>query len=171
MTRLGKDAMEDELSIPDNLDACRRQLSETLRKLEQTEEKYLRAAADVENIRKWTERNVLARAKEDQRSQLQPFLEVIDNLERALSQPAELITLYRGVELTMIQLKKALANAGVEPIKAEPGDPFDPNYHEGVGARYGEVDEPAIDEVVQTGYLYENELLRPARVTVIKPRD
>lgn len=114
---------------------------------------------------------MLARAKEKQRSQLHPFLKVMDNFERALSQHAELITLYRGVELPMIQLKKALADAGAEQIKVEPGDPFDSSYHEGVGARYGEVDEPTIAEVVQTRYLYENELLRPARVIVIKPSD
>ena len=168
---MGKEDMEDELYLPDNLEACQRQLSETRRKVEETEDKYLRAAAEVENVRKWTERNVLARAKEDQRTQLHLFLDVMDNLERALSQPAESITLYRGVELTMLQLKKALASAGVERIQVEPGDSFDPAYQEGVGVRYGEVDEPEIGEVVQTGYLYENELLRPARVVVIKPRD
>lgn len=171
MTNIDKGAMEDELYLPDNLEACRRELSETRHKLDETEDKYLRAAAEVENVRKWTERNVLARAKEKQRSLLYPFLDVLDNLERALTQPAELITLYKGVELTMIQLKKALADAGVERLQVEPNDSFDPNYQEGVSVRHGEVDEPVIAEVIQAGYLHENELLRPARVVVIKPRD
>lgn len=171
MTKTGKGAKEDELYLPDNLESCHSQLTETRRQLEETEEKYLRAAAQVENVRKWTERNVLARAKEDQRSLLHQFLDVMDNLERALSQPADLTSLYKGVELTMIQLEKALAKAGVERIKVEPRDSFDPTYHEGISVRYGEVDDPEIAEVVQTGYLHENELLRPARVAVIKPRD
>ena len=160
---------KDELYLPDNLENCHAELSAAQQELEEMKNKYLRAAAQVENVRKWTERDTLARAKENQRSFLRQLLEVMDNLERALAQPGEPATLYQGVQLTRKQLGKVLAQAGVERIKVELGQAFDPNYHEGVEVRFGDVDQPTIVAVTQPGYSYENELLRPAGVVVIRP--
>ena len=162
---------KDELYLPDNLENCHAELSAAQQELEEMKDKYLRAAAQVENVRKWTERDTLARAKEKQRSFLRQLLEVMDNLERALAQPGEPATLYQGVQLTQKQLGKVLSQAGVERIRVEPGQAFDPNYHEGVDVRFGDVDQPTIVAVTQPGYLYENDLLRPAGVVVIRPID
>ena len=100
---------------------------------------------------------------------LRQLVEVMDNLERALVQPAEPAVLYQGVQLTRMQLGKVLAQAGVERITVEPGEAFDPTYQDGVELRYGEVDQPTVAAVIQPGYLHENELLRPASVVVVKP--
>ncbi|HEX9597158.1 MAG TPA: nucleotide exchange factor GrpE [Anaerolineales bacterium] len=162
---------EDTLLIPDNLEQCQAELIESRRETEELKDRFLRAAAQIENIRKWTERDVLARSKEDQRRLLRQFLEVVDNLERALARPAEPDALAQGVQLTLKQFKKVLAQAGVERMQVEPGDLFDPAYHQGVEARQDEVDEPTIAEIVQPGYLYENDLLRPASVIVLRPVD
>ena len=162
---------EDTLLIPDNLKQCQAELIESRRETEELKDRFLRAAAQIENIRKWTERDVLARSKEDQRRLLRQFLEVVDNLERALARPAEPDALAQGVQLTLKQFKKVLAQAGVERMQVEPGDLFDPAYHQGVEARQDEVDEPTIAEIVQPGYLYENDLLRPASVIVLRPVD
>lgn len=162
---------KDELYLPDNLENCHAELSAAQQELVEMKDKYLRAAAQVENVRKWTERDTLARAKEKQRSFLRQLLEVMDNLERALAQPGEPATLYQGVQLTRNQFGKVLAQAGVERIKVELGQAFDPNYHEGVEVRFGDVDQPTIAAVTHHGYLYENDLLRPAGVVVIRPID
>ena len=153
------------------MENCHAELTETRRELEETKDKYLRAAAQVENVRKWTERDVLIRAKEYQRKLLRQLLEVMDNLDRALAQPAEPAVLYQGVQLTRMQLRKVLTQAGVEQIKVKLGEPFDPTYHEGVEVRFGDVDQPTVAAVTQPGYLYENELLRPASVIVVRPLD
>src|SRR5690242_10356429 len=160
---------KDELYLPDNLENCHAELSAAQQELEEMKDKYLRAAAQVDNVRKWTERDTLARSKEKQRSFLRQLLEVMDNLERALAQPGEPASLYQGVQLTQKQLGKVLSQAGVERIRVEPGQAFDPNYHEGVEVRFGDVDQPTIVAVTQPGYLYENDLLRPAGVVVIRP--
>jgi molecular chaperone GrpE len=157
-----------ELLLPENLEDCQTALIETRREADELRDKYLRAAAQVENVRKWTERDVLSRAKEDKRNLLRQLLEVMDNLERALSQPADQETLHRGVQLIGQQLEKVLAQAGVERIRVQPGQPFDPTYHEAVEVRHGDVDHPTVAGVVKNGYLHENELLRPAGVVVIK---
>lgn len=161
----------EALFLPDNLEECQAELTETRREMEELKDKFLRAAAQIENIRKWTERDVMARSKENQRKLLRQFLEVLDNLERALAQPAEPDVLAQGVQLTLKQFEKVLAQAGVERIKVEPGDYFDPTYHEGVEVRYAEVDQPTVAKVLQPGYSYENELLRPASVVVLTPAD
>ncbi|HEX6269443.1 MAG TPA: nucleotide exchange factor GrpE [Anaerolineales bacterium] len=160
----------EQLLLPENLEDCHAELSAARQELEETKDKYLRAAAQIENVRKWTERDVLARSKEDQRKLLRQFLEVMDNLERALAQPAELAILYQGVQLTQKHLGKVLTQAGVERLKVEPGQVFDPTYHEGVEVRFGDVDQMMIAEVLQPGYLYESELLRPAGVVVVRPK-
>jgi molecular chaperone GrpE len=164
------DPVEREaLFLPDNLEECQAELTETRREMEELKDRFLRAAAQIENVRKWTERDVMARSKENQRKLLRQFLEVADNLERALARPADPEVLTQGIQLTLRQLEKTLAQADVKRLQVEPGDAFDPAYHEGVEARPGNVDEPTIAEVIQPGYLYENELLRPARVAVFKP--
>jgi len=160
---------KDSLAPPENLEQCQAELTETRREMEELKDRFLRAAAQIENIRKWTERDVLARMKEDQRKLLRQFLEVVDNLERALAQPAESEALAQGVQLTLKQLVKVLAQAGVERIPVEPGDTFDPTYHEGIETRAGEVDEFTVAEVVQPGYLIEKDILRPAGVVVLRP--
>jgi molecular chaperone GrpE len=162
---------KEEVFLPDNLENCQAELSAARQELEETKDKYLRAAAQVDNVRKWTERDTLARARENQRDLLRQFLDVMDNLERALAQSAEQTdptVLYQGVQLTRNQFAKVLAQAGVERIKVERGQVFDPNYHEGVEVRFGDVDQPVIAAVTKPGYLYENELLRPASVVVVR---
>jgi molecular chaperone GrpE len=94
----------------------------------------------------------------------------MDNLERALAHPADANALAAGVRLTLKQFEKALAQAGVQRMQVRAGDLFDPAYHEGIEAHVYEVDEPIIAEVLKPGYLYENDLLRPASVIVIKPK-
>ena len=159
---------KENLALPDDLENCHTLLVETRQELEEVKDKYLRTAAQVENVRKWTERDILARAKEDQRKLLRQFLEVMDNLDRALAQPATAADLYQGVRLTRSQMEKVLAKAGVERMKVEPGQAFDPTFHEAVEVRFQGLEEPTVAEVVEPGYLYENDLLRPARVVVSK---
>lgn len=160
---------KDTLIIPDNLEQCQAELTETRREMEELKDRFLRTAAQIENIRKWTERDVMTRSKESQRKLLRQLLEVVDNLERALARPAAPGVLAQGVQQTLKQFEKVLTQAGVERIQVEPGDSFDPTYHEGLEARQAEVDEPTVAEIVQPGYLYENDLLRPASVIVLRP--
>jgi molecular chaperone GrpE (heat shock protein) len=68
---------------PDESD-CLPQLEQAQQKAADYKDKYLRAAAQAENIRKWTERDIQARATEEKRVLLSRLLEVADNLNRAL---------------------------------------------------------------------------------------
>jgi molecular chaperone GrpE len=163
-----EEAMQ-KVQSPDSLEDCQTALGEARREVEELRDRYLRTAAEVENVRKWTERDTLARVKETQRNFLRQLLEVIDNLERALAQSTEQGVLYQGLQLTLRQLEQVLARAGLERIPAQPGQSFDPTSHEAVEVRQGNVSQPTVGDIVQPGYSHEGVLLRPARVVVVQP--
>jgi molecular chaperone GrpE len=158
----------EEHAAPTTLDECQTVLAEARREADELRDKYLRAVAEAENARKWAERDVQARATESKRRLLRQLLEVSDNLERALTLPAEPAALHQGVEMTLRQLTRVLAQASVERIAVEPGQPFDPFYHEAVEARTGDVPQDTVVEVVRSGYLHDGAVLRPARVAVMR---
>jgi molecular chaperone GrpE len=157
-----------ERAAPTTLEECQTILAEARSEADELREKYLRAVAEAENARKWAERDAQARATQSQRRLLRHLLEVIDNLERALTTPAEASGLRQGVEITLRQLTWVLAQVGVERMAVEAGQPFDPMYHEAVAVRPGDVSEDTVVEVVQSGYLHDGIVLRPARVVVMR---
>lgn len=152
-------------SAPDESD-CITQLKQVQEEAADYKDKYLRAAAQADNIRKWTERDIQARATEEKRLLLSRLLEVADNLQRALEDQTG-SSLKQGVELTLRQLEKVLSREGVEQVPVVIGQPFDPYYQEAVEARPDNgVDPHTVVGLVQPGYMHNGFLLRPARVIV-----
>ncbi len=144
-------------------------LAETQAKLEQQREQMLRALADTENVRK----RLQAEAANNQKYALEGFakglLPVVDSLEAAVKSAD-----VSGIEVIARQLKAALDKAGVQPIDPVPGERFDPHREQAmaaVEAPPGEMREPnTIVAVMQKGYSLHDRVLRPALVTVAKPR-
>ena len=96
------------------------------------------------------------------------FLEVIDNLERALSAAGEsgdFTALYRGVEITYKDSMKVLGRWGVKEVSPL-GEEFDPGKHEAVEHVDSDDDDGKVVEVLRKGYLLKERLLRPALVKV-----
>jgi molecular chaperone GrpE len=129
-------------------------------------DKYLRAAAEVENTKKRLERRYADQAEEEKKRLLRAFLTVADNLERALAHSGD--GLRDGVQLTYQELQRLLSLEGVEPLEAI-GQPFDPYYHEAVDTVVGDDDPETVVGEREKGYLYRGELLRPAKVEVAIP--
>ena len=150
---------EVELSPEEELNAIRQEAAEY-------KDKYLRAAAEVENTRKRLERRYADQAEEEKKRLLRAFLTVADNLERALAHSGD--GFRDGVQLTYQELQRLLSQEGVEPLEAM-GQPFDPYYHEAVGTVAGDHDQETVIGERQKGYLYRGELLRPAKVEVAIP--
>ena len=178
VTSQGSEADQDEL------EAIRQEAAEY-------KDKYLRAAAEVENTRKRLERRYADQAEEEKKRLLRAFLTVADNLERALAhsdrspsvplppQSPQLLgegglgrgaggSLRDGVQLTHQELQRLLRQEGVEPLEAM-GQPFDPYYHEAVLTIACDDEVDTVVEERQKGYLYRGQLLRPAKVEVAVP--
>jgi len=153
---------------PTTLEECLARWSEARIESGDLRGKYLRAAAEVGNARKGAEREASARATRDKRQLLSQLLEVANNLERALSAHSEARALKRGVEITLRQLEQVLARAGVKRIAVEPGQDFDPFYHEAAEVRDGQAAKDTVADIVQSGYVHEGIVLRPARVIEVR---
>lgn len=145
-----------------------RELAEARRQADEHYDKYLRAVAELENVRKRLEKTYQDRVKQARRDLLRQFLEVADNLERALNAAEDGDDITSGVELTYRQLQRLLSEQGVEPIEAV-GQPFDPMKHEAISVvpANGVEDETVVAEELK-GYTHQDELLRPSRVYVAK---
>ena len=130
-------------------------------------DKYLRTQAEMANFKKRLERRYEEQIEEEKKYLLLKFLSVADNLERALNHvDLNEDGLRHGIQLTHQELQHLLAQEGVEQMAPE-GQPFDPSYHEAVAiipTSKSEADTVVAE--VQKGYLYRDQLLRPARVHV-----
>ncbi len=140
-------------------------------------DKLLRSLAEMENLRRRTEREVADARAYGITAFARDVLGVADNMRRALdaggnelraSGDAHVIALLDGVELTERELLKSLEKNGIKRI--EPlGEKFDPNVHQ---AMYevpdASVPSGTVVQVVQAGYLIGDRVLRPALVAVAK---
>ncbi|MBI4587746.1 MAG: nucleotide exchange factor GrpE [Candidatus Rokubacteria bacterium] len=151
-----------------------RALEEKSREAEAHYDRYLRAAAELDNARKRAQRDREEYIRFANESLLREILPVLDNFDRALG-AARLSTeaqgFVAGVELIQRELLKVLEKFGVTPYSAL-GQPFDPERHEAV-QRVVKPDAPDMTVVEETlrGYLLNGRVLRPAMVVVAVPPD
>jgi molecular chaperone GrpE len=142
---------------------------ETQEELEMWRDRAQRLQAEMENFRKRQRRLTQEQIEANREHLLRNFLEISDNLERALaSGEMEAENLRQGVTLTHRALMRLLDREGIEPIAAE-GQPFDPAKHEAISTiPHTEVNAApdTVFKVVQPGYRLAGRLLRPARVVV-----
>ena len=128
---------------------------------------YLRALADLDNLRKRVQRDQVRMARTGTREILLAILEVVDNFDRALEQASGLPeSLTAGIQAIHRQLFGILKAAGVVPMETL-GHAFDPLLHEAI-ATVGAPgqDSGTVVAELSRGYRWENELLRPAKVSV-----
>ncbi len=135
-------------------------------------DKYLRTAAEMQNLRKRGQEDLEKARKFAVEKFAAAMLDVHDSLEMGLSAAAEsasLEALTEGSEATLRQLGQVFEVFGLEVIDPI-GQPFDPNLHEAMTMLVSpEVTAEQVQTVVQKGYTLNGRLLRPARVIVAKP--
>lgn len=151
------------------------QLQTARAEAEENNSKYMRLAAEMENLRKRTVREVEHAHKFGIERFAQELLAVVDSLEMGIEAGAgagaAVETLLEGSEATLKLLTGALEKYGVESLDPE-GEPFDPNLHEAMTMQPSNVAEPgSVLTVIQKGYLLNGRLLRPARVIVAREPD
>jgi len=133
-------------------------------------EQYVRAAAELENVRKRAQRDIEAANRYGLEKFAAELLPVKDSLELAVQNAgrADVKSLREGQEATLQLLSRALEKLGVKLIDPV-GEPFDPERHEAMMAQESTTAEPnSVLKVVQPGYELNGRLLRPARVIVAR---
>jgi molecular chaperone GrpE len=132
--------------------------------------KFVRVAAELDNLRKRSAREIEAARKFGAESLAQAILPVRDSLEAGIgaSADASQAALIEGQRATLRLLDDALAGAGIREIDPH-GEPFDPNKHEALSMLPAPGVEPnTVIEVVQKGYELNERLLRAAKVIVAR---
>lgn len=138
----------------------------------ETYDRYLRAAADMENLRKRTKRELEDARYDAKTKTLKEMLPVVDNLERAIEHASSSggnNPIVEGVQLVLRQFQTAFERLDVVAVEALE-KPFDPNLHEAISQQESDTAAPGtIVQVLQRGYKIGERLLRPALVVVAKP--
>jgi molecular chaperone GrpE len=152
------------------LEQLRAELDEARGQAAQQRDLVLRAAAELDNIRKRAARDVEHAHRYALEKIVQELLPVVDGLESAVSTSAgaDAASLAAGQEATLKLLKKALERFAVVTLDPQ-GEPFDPERHEAMAMQDSPTAEPhSVLHVVQRGYELNGRLLRPARVIVAR---
>jgi molecular chaperone GrpE len=143
-------------------------IAELQAKADENWDRYLRAAAEVENIRKRARRDVEHAHKFALEGFGRELLAVVDSLEMGLeaAASADAAALKEGSQATCKLLKTTLDRFGILEVDPE-GEPFDPEFHEAISMMPSASVEPgSVLTVVQKGYTLNGRLLRPASVIV-----
>jgi molecular chaperone GrpE len=158
----------DNADGPDEIEAIRAEAAENWNK-------YLRAAAEIDNLRKRNARDVEHARRYGVERLAAALLPVRDSLEAALraadGATMDVATLLEGEQATLKLLDQAFEAAGLAEIDPE-GEPFDPEKHEAMSLLPSPTAEPnSVLAVVQKGYELHGRIVRPARVVVARAPD
>ncbi len=149
-------------------------LEQTQEEMEKFRDLALRAEAEMQNLRKRTQRDVENAHKYGLERFLNNLLPVADSLEKAIDAAggeADDDPIAEGVRLCHKLLMDVIAKENVEVIDPA-GEPFDPNEHQAISMiEHHEMEPNSVVTVVQKGYKLNSRLVRPATVLVSKTPD
>ncbi|MBT8124913.1 MAG: nucleotide exchange factor GrpE [Gammaproteobacteria bacterium] len=146
-----------------------KQLEEAQQQVVEYHDKILRMQAEMDNLRKRTERDVSNAHKYAVDKFANELLQVKDSLELGLSaEDIDVAKLQEGTELTLKMLSNAFEKFSIEELNPV-GEAFDPNLHEAMTMQESTEHEPnTVLTVMQKGYTLHGRLIRPAMVIVAK---
>lgn len=163
----GETAALEEVDLQAALDAATTRADENW-------EKLLLAKAEVENIRRRTQKDIEKAHRFSVEKFAKEMLPVVDSLEMGLASvdatEGDVVAIKEGMELTHKQLLASLEKSGVKQINPE-GESFNPDLHQAISMVPSPDHEPnTVIQVFQKGYTLNERLLRPAMVIVSQPQ-
>jgi len=172
-TKKATEKQADENSVDKKIECTDSPLKNCQKELQDMKEKYLRVSADLQNFQMRIAKERALWAQEAQADLVLGLLSVLDNFDRALAEhqkqehDEKFNAWLEGFELISKNLYEFLYKKGIREIDCS--TTFDPQYHEAL-AHVAVPDKKAgeIVEVIQKGYLFNDTIIRPARVAVAK---
>jgi len=164
---------ENEAGAGEDVAELRKRLEEAEARAEENWNQFLRARAELENVRRRAERDVEQAHKYAVEKLATELLAVRDSLEMgvaAANEPgADVAKLREGSELTLKMMNQVMERFDIKAMNPQ-GEKFDPERHEAMAAQESSEHDPnTVIHVVQKGYVLNDRLLRPAMVIVSKP--
>lgn len=166
-----EESLPPQARAPEGSDA-NGELERALAEAAEMKDAWLRARAEVENVRRQGQADVAKAHKYAVEKFAEDMLAVKDALEQTLAtdQSVTVDTLKSGADLTLKSLNAAFARANIREINPT-GQKFDPHQHQAMQAVDSDLPPNTVVNVFQKGYLINDRVLRPALVTVSKPRE
>ncbi|MDX2471402.1 MAG: nucleotide exchange factor GrpE [SAR324 cluster bacterium] len=164
---------ESEAEELSDLEVKDKEIERLTAELQVAKDMYVRNHAELENFKRRKTEEAKERLKYASSGMARDLIQGLDNLELALShanpeEDEQFKNFVQGIEMVKGQLAEALKKNNVERIDPT-GEAFDPNRHEAVGMVDKEgVEDGAVAEVLQAGYLLHDRVIRPAMVQVCK---
>ncbi|MBS3935821.1 MAG: nucleotide exchange factor GrpE [Sulfuritalea sp.] len=160
-------------TTPDSMPSLEEALKAAELKAAESHDAWLRAKAETENLRRRAQEDVAKAHKFAAEKFAGELLAVKDSLEAALAdERQDAAALKAGVELTLKQLVAAFEKAAVKELNPL-GEKFDPHFHQAIAmvdVAGAEQEANTVVTVLQKGYALHDRILRPALVTVAKPK-
>jgi molecular chaperone GrpE len=145
-------------------------LANALAEVERLREDWLRAKAETDNVRRRGQEDVARAHRFGVEAFAAALLAVKDSLDAALTVENTSIESFKeGVELTARQLNSVFDKFAIREINPV-GERFDPHRHQAISQVESDQEPHTVVSVLQKGYLLHDRVLRPALVTVAKPR-
>lgn len=161
----------------DEVNRLRQECERLTQEAAEFKDRYLRAAAELENVRRRADRERADLLKYGAESLLRDVLPALDSFERALPDDDKMAPastaperpFYDGLLMVKRHLIDALRKNGLEPVEAR-GTLFDPNIHQAVQrVESADVKEDTVGDEYSRGYRLHGRLIRPAMVSVLTP--
>jgi molecular chaperone GrpE len=167
-----QEEVQTELSPEEEIAGLYAELEAAKQTISDQKDSVVRAAADVENIRRRAAQDVEKAHKFALEKFANELLPVIDNLHRAIEfsdkENETLKPVLEGVEMTLKSFEDAVAKFGVETVNPQ-GEVFNPDFHQAMSIQpSNDVAPNTVLAVMQKGYTLNGRLLRPAMVMVSK---
>jgi molecular chaperone GrpE len=169
---VGEVVSEEQLLQAPTLEELNQQLAQAEQKAQENWDKAVRAQAEMENLKRRTQKDLESAHKFALEGFAKELLPVLDSLtlglQAATGDSPEVEKFRVGSELTIKQFESVFAKFNIETIDPV-GQPFNPEHHQAMAMQVVEGAEPnTVVNVFQKGYLLNGRLLRPAMVVVAK---
>lgn len=148
--------------VQDSLSVEAKEIEELKKQVEDLTNNWKRAVADYQNMEKRVEREREDFAKFFNLQLVSKLIGVLENLNLAARHLND-----GGLDITAKELKNIISEQGVSEIEVKVGDNFDPNFQECVELVTG-TDDQKVLEVIASGYIIGDRVIRPAKVKVSK---
>ena len=164
----------DQPAAPDSVapeQTLEEQLAASQQLVQELQDSFLRAKAEVENFRRRAQEDVTRAHKFAIEGFAEAMVPVKDSLEMALQvETPSIESLKEGVEMTLKQLSAAFEKNRLLEIKPQQGDKLDPMKHQAISMVPADQEANTIVSTLQKGYSIADRLLRPALVTVAQEK-
>ncbi len=160
----------DSSSALTELETAQKALAQSQQEAAQYQDRYMRALADMDNIRKRSQREKEDAMKFGMESFFRDILPVLDSLDKAIVAKSQSIEdYYNGMKLVERQLTDLLQKNGLSPVEISEKK-FNPEFHQALARiESADVEQEEVHEEYARGYLLHGRLLRPSMVSVRVP--